>query len=229
VDLKTPLEVATGIPVTVECAPNACALSEIWFGKHPENVQDLVVVAVSEGVGAGIFSNGQLLRGPTGMAGEYGHIPLNEDGPVCNCGNHGCWEAYASNSAAVRHYLERSGQTAGRGRGGKPARAVRFEELPRLAREGDGAARETLERMGHYLGLGIAMIVTSLAPSIVVVVGEVVKAWDLVEPSLQAAARERIQPHLPTRIVATSHADHPRLRGAVATILHSQLGAPLLA
>src|SRR5256712_464001 len=74
VDLKTPLERATGLPVELENAANACALAETWFGRHTEGVRDLAAVTVSEGIGVGMILNGQLVRGPSGVAGEFGHV-----------------------------------------------------------------------------------------------------------------------------------------------------------
>jgi len=221
IDLLTPLTEATQLPVMLENAPNACALAEIWFGKHAEGVQDLVAVTVSEGVGAGIFMNGQLLRGPTGMAGEFGHVSIQEDGPKCNCGNRGCWEVLASNSAALRYYSEEAGA--------KAEALKTFDDLLALALAGDKPAANAVAKMGHYLGIGMAMIVTSLAPTVIVVVGEVTRAWEIVGPQVQKQLTARTQRHLPTKVVPTDDQEHPRLRGAVAVVLHNQLGAPLLA
>ncbi len=102
-DLKNPLERATGLPVSVENAANACALSEVWSGPFA-GVQDLVAVTISEGIGTCIIANGHLVRGPSGAAGEFGHVCLDPKGPPCRCGSRGCWEVYASNAAAVRAY-----------------------------------------------------------------------------------------------------------------------------
>src|SRR6266496_6195483 len=113
-DLKTPLEEATGLPVELENAANACALAEIWFGRHTEGVSNLIAVTISEGIGTGLILNHQLLRGSTGTAGEFGHITIIENGLECPCGNRGCWEVYASNAAAVRYYSQSTG------RSGKP-------------------------------------------------------------------------------------------------------------
>jgi predicted NBD/HSP70 family sugar kinase len=231
IDFITPLEQATGLPVLVENAPNACALAEIWFGRHADGVQDLVALTVSEGVGCGIFMNGQLLRGPTGMAGEFGHVSISEEGAQCNCGNLGCWEVYASNSAALRYYDEFSASSS-KGNGNSHASgrsSISFEELCNMAEEGNANAIKALEKMGHYLGHGLAMVVTSLAPSVVVVVGEVTRVWDIVGPTVTKEVAARVQSHLPTNIVPTDDLVHPRLRGAVAVVLHNDLGAPLVA
>lgn len=166
-DLKAQLEKATGLPVSMENAANACALSEFWFGKYPETVRNLVVVTVSEGIGVGIILNSQLVRGSSGLAGEFGHVPIDENGPQCGCGNRGCWEVFASNSSAVRHYNESGGRE-------NPVRI--FGELLTMARLGNKLAGKSLERMAEYLGKGIAMLVTGLAPDVIVVVGEVADA-----------------------------------------------------
>ena len=67
---------------------------------------NLIAVTVSEGIGSRLILNHQLIQGTTGMAGEFGHTTLVQDGLPCRCGNRGCWEIYASNSAAVRYYVE---------------------------------------------------------------------------------------------------------------------------
>src|ERR1017187_4481228 len=102
-DLRTPIMKATGVEVELENAANACVLATVWF-EHMEDCRNLVVVTVSEGIGTGIMLNGQLVRGANGMAGEFGHVPLDPKGPACGCGGRGCWEVYASNRAALRYY-----------------------------------------------------------------------------------------------------------------------------
>src|SRR3982751_75683 len=138
VDLITPLEKATGLPVELENAANACALAEVWFGQHTEGVHNLIAVTVSEGLGAGVILNGQLVRGSTGVAGEFGHITLVEDGLECRCGNRGCWEVYASNSAAVRYYMQAG--RSGRALAKSPESSPTFDDVLRLADQGDSKA-----------------------------------------------------------------------------------------
>jgi ROK family/MarR family len=113
IDLRQPLEAAVGVPVMLENAANACALAELWFGGHPEHVRNLIAVTVSEGIGVGLLLNGQLLHGADGLAGEFGHVSIDENGPACSCGRRGCWERYASNAAAIQHYV--SAGPAGKG------------------------------------------------------------------------------------------------------------------
>jgi predicted NBD/HSP70 family sugar kinase len=224
VDLRQMLTQALGLPVVLENAASACALAELWFGKQPDDVKHLVAVTVAEGVGVGLLVNGQLIHGIGGMAGEFGHVPLAADGPLCGCGRRGCWEQYASNTAAERHYLERLAAE-----GAPPGPAVSFVDILRLADGGDARAIETLDRMAFYLGAGMAPIITGLAPQVVVVAGEVTAAWGRIGPIVERTVQERVLPMMSTRIVPTDPATQPRLRGAVALVVQQHFGAPTVA
>jgi predicted NBD/HSP70 family sugar kinase len=228
-DLKTPLEEATGLPVELENAANACALAEFWFGPRREGVQNLVAVTVSEGIGTGLILNHQLARGSTGMSGEFGHITVVDDGVECRCGNRGCWEVYASNSAAIRYYTGSSAPV----RNGKAARShatsPAFDDILRLAEQRDTKAVDAISQVARHLGAGIALLVTGLAPDIIVVVGEITRAWNLVGPIINDVVKSRSFTHASTRIVPTDPAVDPRLRGTIALVLQKHFGAPSVA
>jgi predicted NBD/HSP70 family sugar kinase len=226
-DLKTPLQLATGLPVELENAANACVLSELWFGKHTEGVRDLIAVTVSEGIGTGIILNHQLVRGSGGMAGEFGHITLIEDGPECRCGNRGCWEVFASNSAAIRYYSDSAAQRTGKTR--SVGRELTFDDVMRLAEQGDSKAIGALKEMARYLGLGMSHLVTGLAPDVIVVVGEVVRVWNLVGPVVAETMKKHSFTHAPTRVVASNPPVEPRLLGTIALVLQKHFGAPSVA
>jgi predicted NBD/HSP70 family sugar kinase len=219
-DLKGQLENATGLPVSMENAANACALSEFWFGKHPEGVRNIVAVTVSEGIGVGMILNGQLVRGTSGMAGEFGHVTIDENGPLCGCGNKGCWEVFASNSAAIRYYNE-----AGHGKN----QVKTLVEILARAQHREPLAIETLERMAKYLGKGIAMLVMGLAPDVIVIVGDVTHMWSRVHPIIEKVVRKWASTHPAVRITASSPESQPRLRGIIALVLQKHFGAPTVA
>jgi len=229
VDLKKPLESSTGLPVQIENAANACALAEVWSGPH-EGMSDLIAVTVSEGIGTGIVANGHLVRGPSGAAGEFGHVCLDPQGPKCTCGGRGCWEVYASNAAAIRNYGRQNP-----GRSGKPEEEITqdpvtiFTDILSLAERGDRRAGEVLDVMARYLGLGMAMLVNGLAPSVIVVVGEVTRAWKRVGPLVQSVVRECARTHATTRIVPADDATQPRLRGTIAVVLQKHFRPRLFA
>jgi predicted NBD/HSP70 family sugar kinase len=227
VDLKQMLETAVGLPVNLENAANACALAEFWFGRHPEHVQNLIAVTVSEGIGVGLLLNGQLVHGADAMAGEFGHVSLADDGPLCRCGKRGCWERYASNSAAIARY-EAAARVRKRASGAK-APPMRFEDLTALATHGDARAGVALDEMGRWLGVGLAALVTGLAPEVIAIVGEVTGVWERVGPIVADVVKARGLPQQTTRIVPTDRATQPRLRGAVTLVVQQHFGAPNVA
>ena len=228
-DLKTPLEKAVGLPVELENAANSCALSEIWFGRHAEGLRNLVAVTVSEGIGCGLILNHQLVQGSTGLAGEFGHASIVENGLECKCGNKGCWEMYASNSAALRYYAEsnRSGRAKISAR--PSMHKLTFEDLLRLSDQGDVKATEALKRMADYLGRGLALLINGLAPDAIVVIGEITRAWQQCGESIKESIRLHSFTRANTRIMPTDPISQPRLRGTIALVLQKHFGAPSVA
>jgi predicted NBD/HSP70 family sugar kinase len=212
-DLKGSLERSVGLRVELENAANACVLAEVWFG-HAEKVRDMVVVTVSEGIGTGIFLNGQLMRGSHGMAGEFGHVSLDPSGPLCTCGRRGCWEVYASNRASFRYYQEKSGVSE----------EFPFQELLSRTNSGDPNAIQALEHMARALGRGMRMLAAGLAPEEIVVVGEITAQWARIEPLIAAELAQGALFGKPPRI-RPAEGSTARLRGTVALVLQSQFGA----
>jgi len=228
-DLKEQLERATGLTVELENEANVCALSEFWFGQRAESARNLIAVAVSEGIGVGLILNGQLVRGASGLAGEFGHVTIADNGPRCACGNRGCWEVYASNTAAVRYYNDLVSKKGQAGSAAKPATIKDFDQLTQLAEHGNPKAGEAIDFMAHHLGTGIAMLVTGLAPDLIVVVGEVTRLWERVEPIITEVIRQRSFTHASSRLIASGPAPLPRLRGIIALVLQKRFGAPMIA
>jgi predicted NBD/HSP70 family sugar kinase len=218
VNLRQLVEDSVGLSVVAENAANACALAELWFGRHPDHVRHLVAVTVSEGLGVGLLLNGQLVHGAGAMAGEFGHVTIDDQGPPCKCGKRGCWERYASSSAALRSYLSESGSS-------ESSQPLRFETLLERAESGDRHAVAAIERMARYLGMGIAGLVTGLAPDVVAIIGDVTGAWDRVGPIVDEMIRERTLGSASTRLVVTDRAAQPRLRGAVTLVVQLHFGA----
>lgn len=227
-DFKTQLEDALGLSVELENAAKACALAELWSGQHMDGVRNLVVVTVSDDIGVGMILDGQLVRGADGMAGEFAHVPLMPGGPKCRCGNSGCWEALASNAAAVRYYTEsfaHSGRVASRGKLSR----LTFSDILCLAERGDFLAGKALNQMAHHLGEGIAMLVTGLAPDRLLVVGEVTRAWAKVGlVAAEAIKRRSAFMRITTRILPADPKTKSRLRGAMALVLQKHFDAPAI-
>ena len=225
-DIKTPLERATGLPVELENAASACALAELWSGRHTDGLKNLLTVTVSDGIGVGMIMNGQLVKGAAGVAGEFGHVTLDPNGPPCSCGNRGCWEVLASNAAAERYYAQ-SANAPRRGVGSKSDMArVEFGDILRLTEQGDQKALKALEKVAAHLGSGIAMLITGLAPEVLVVVGEITRAWHRVGPIVSEVVSGQSFTHAGTKVLASDPHTQPRLRGTFALVLQKHFGAP---
>jgi predicted NBD/HSP70 family sugar kinase len=215
-DFKGAIESATGMRVELENAANACVLAEAWFG-HAANVRDLVVVTISEGVGTGVFANGQLARGLNGMSGEFGHVPLDPNGPLCSCGARGCWEVYASQRAAVRYYHESSAANR--------TEDMTFQDLMALAETGDALALKALDAMARAIGRGMRMIVAGLAPEEIVIVGEFTRMWNRFGPVIEKEVAAAVLVGNPPRVRPAADPGMARLRGTVALVLKKHFGS----
>jgi predicted NBD/HSP70 family sugar kinase len=232
VDIRSKLAVATGLPVHVENSGRACALAQLWLEKAATAGQSFVYISVSDGVGTGIVMNGELIRGRDHIAGEFGHMPIDLEGPRCMCGANGCWEAYTSNLATVARYfgwnlsklspnhlkeLERKSFT--------------ILDLIARARSGDTKALAAIQTSGHFLGIGLATIVNIINPDGIYLAGEITSAWDLIEETVRSAMAERTltesAARTPLRI--TPAQEYPRLRGAAALIAAPTFAAPRVA
>jgi predicted NBD/HSP70 family sugar kinase len=227
-DIRKMLADRVPVPVHIERDAVACALAKIWLGRRDENRDNFAYVTVSDGVGAGLVVNGQVLRGRGHAAGEFGHVPLNLDGPPCSCGNRGCWEAYASNHATVTRYLGREPAS----NGSRPSEMdVTAEDVVNRAASGDAAAREALEETGRYLGIGIAAIVNALSPDEIIVGGEVAEAWDVVGPALERelGARVLTESSASTPVTPEPSDRETRLRGAIMLVVGPAFAAPVIA
>ena len=208
--IKSRVEQATGLPVVADNVANACALSEVWFGDS-DGMHDIVVVNVSEGLGTGIFANGRILRGEGGAAGEFGHVQMDPGGLPCGCGSRGCWETLAANPAGMRYYAERAGKSA-----------AAFEDILRLAEAGDAAGLFAIRRMCAALGRGMHMIASALAPSEIVVVGDITTAWHIAGPLIETEML-RLPAASISRLRPAEDGNKARLRSAVALVMHENL------
>ncbi len=213
-EIRKTVEKATGVEVELENAASACLLAAVWFD-HAQ-ASNLAVVTVSEGIGAGILVDGRLARGASRMAGEFGHVPLDLNGPLCSCGSRGCWEVFASNRAALRYYLEADAAADG----------LSFPDLLGRADDGDNKAVEALDRMARYLGRGMRMIVAGLDPEQILVIGELTRSWRRFGPVIQSEVdAQTLKGGTPPRVLPVHEDGMARLRGTVALVLQKHFAA----
>jgi predicted NBD/HSP70 family sugar kinase len=179
-----------------------------------DGVRDAVLVAVAEGVGTCVLANGQLVTGHNGMAGEFGHIPVDPNGPRCGCGKHGCWEVFSSTRAALRYYRELRPKGP----------VIAFQELLNRAEEGDSAAAQALAMQAKWIGRGLRMIIASVSPSTILIAGELTAAWHRFGPVIEKEAADLTLAGSSPLIRPTHEGEIARLRGAAALVF--QRGAP---
>jgi predicted NBD/HSP70 family sugar kinase len=172
-----------GLPVIVENNVNALAIAERIYGVGRTN-DNFLVVTIGTGVGAGIVMEGSVVRA-AGAAGEIGHIPVSDDGPVCACGNEGCLEAYIGEAALIRAACERGIVPAGAGIG----------TLRSAADSGDERAISIFSEAGHVLGRTLAGVVHVLDPALVVIAGEGTLDWRHWSFGFEPAFRRHLMAH----------------------------------
>jgi predicted NBD/HSP70 family sugar kinase len=215
VPLGETLRRGLGLPVLVENNVNALAMAERLYGVGRRH-DSFLVVTIGTGVGAGIVVDGVVLRGSGGGAGEIGHTPVLEDGPLCTCGNTGCLEAIIGEAALVRTAHERGVLKAGAG----------IAALRAAADAGEAGAASIFSEAGHLLGRSLAGLVQALDPELVVLLGEGTAAWPHwafgFEPAFRAAL-------LPRRrgigVVVESWQDESWAQGAAALVLATPFDA----
>ncbi|NWG12769.1 MAG: ROK family transcriptional regulator [Acidobacteria bacterium] len=219
-------ELDMDLPIYYENGAWLGALAEIWFGKHACPPRDLVFLDIEEGIGAGIIIRGQLYHGSLHGAGEFGHISLHPEGPLCSCGARGCLEAYAADPVTVRRYEERRQSRQETGEAHCPTLTI--EHVVARAIDGDADAAEALQETAAYLGRGLVPVVYSLNPEVVVLGGPITRAWDLIHPVMlrelsQRASRFYVD-HL--SLIPTTLESRPSLVGAIALVLARSFALP---
>ena len=215
------MEKATGLPVIIDNSARCSALAEIWHGKTQyAHVRNLLYVGVSTGLACGIVIDGGLYRGGTNTAGQFGHIPIDVNGDECRCGQRGCWDLYASDKATLNRYA--------RLRGPNGKRISTMRKLIELVDGGDAAATEALRETARYLGVGITGLINGLDPEVIVIGGEITKAWGLIEPLiLEETKRNLLAPRSHTVPIRPSAFEvRPSLKGALTLIQNNLLSVP---
>jgi predicted NBD/HSP70 family sugar kinase len=211
-DLEAEFEKTLKAAIVMDNAANASLFAERWWGKHGD-CPNMLTISVSDGLGAGILLDGRLVRGREGMAGEFGHMPFENSGPVCGCGNIGCWENFAANRAGLRYYNE-----LGPGR-----ELTSFQQLLDLALAGDIRALRAMEKMAANLARGLALLVAGLAPEVVIIVGDCTAVWPRISPIIESELIAKSFTSRIPRIVPAMDGDAARLRGAAALALYKTM------
>ena len=188
--IQATLQKQWGTAITLNNDAELGALGEWAYGAG-RGEQNLAFIKVGSGIGAGLIINQQIYCGTTGSAGEIGHLTVDENGPLCTCGNHGCLEAFAGGHAIASQAkkLVSSGKRTILSE--KNLESLTAHDVAEAARRGDIPSQEIVKRSGTYIGIAIAGLINLFNPSTVIIGGGVAQAGDLLTGPIRQAVRER--------------------------------------
>ena len=210
-----------GIPVLIDNDVNTLAVAERLYGRG-RNAEHFLTVTIGRGVGLGIVVGGDVYRGARGGAGEFGHVPVQENGPACECGMRGCLEALVADPALVAQAVE-AGLL-------EPDVSIHdgIDRLRQLADQGHPEARQIYAHAGAILGRAVAGLVNVLSPQLVILSGEGARAWMHLATTFTAAFRGATFPSLRGVGLEIDPWDNAKwARGAAALVLRATFAAPL--
>ena len=230
VEISRPLQDLLGIPVYLDNDVNCLTIYEKLFGQG-QPYHHFLVVAIGHNVGLGIVINGDLYRGAFGGAGEFGHTTVMTEGRLCECGNHGCLEAYVSDPGISKNYLEYVQTTTySLAKGIQEPTAF---ELVEYARNGDEAAIAAFQRAGILLGVSLANLVNIFNPECIILSGPNTDASMLAGDLLLEPMHRAFKQHLFSQIGKNLDVKVERLgfeswaRGAGSLVLRHFFASPV--
>lgn len=212
-DVKAVFEKDLGMQVEIDNDANACLSSELWFGRL-KGVREAVLVAVGEGLGAAILMNGKIQSGHDGMAGEFGHISIDPNGPLCACGQRGCWETFATSRASLQAYSEHV-----------PNSGIHtLGQLLRLSEEGDEHATAAISSQMTAIGSGLRLITAALSPERILITGEITACWSKLGHLVRQKLESGMLAGEPPKLIVAGDGELARLSGASAMLLRRHAG-----
>jgi len=206
---------AFGVKAAIENDGDAGALAEAYWGAG-KGKRRMVYVTVGTGIGGGVILDGKLYRGVAESHPEIGHHVMEASGPECTCGFRGCWEALAAGCAMEKWYAESRPEEE------RSVPALKSRQICDLAREGNALAKQAVEREGHYLGLGLANLISMYVPEVIVLGGGMMQSADLYLVKIRDIIRSgcRFVPAEKTEIALASLGEDVNLIGAAAAWQH---------
>lgn len=212
------------LPISVENDANLGVLAESWWGAGV-GLDDFAYIKVATGVGAGLFINGGIYRGASGLAGEIGHTAIDPAGPRCRCGLNGCLEAMIGSGALAERARQRLGAHPG---SRLHAQALDLPRLIAAAQAHDCLAAPLIEQAGQHLGVAIANLLNLLNPGVVVLGGTLASAGEALLRPLRLAMADRslFTSLAATEVLVSPLGDEAIALGAAGLVLQQALEAP---
>lgn len=181
---------ATGLPVFIANDTRAWALAEKLFGHSKEN-ECSILISIHHGVGAGIILDGNVLQGRHGNIGDLGHIQIESNGKTCHCGNQGCLDTVAS-SQAIREEVEKRIENGEKS--SIDVNQVTIENICSAAAQGDPLSVEVIEKLGHYLGSALSILINVFNPEKILIGGVINRAKSVLYPAIETSFKSKTLP-----------------------------------
>lgn len=210
------------VPVIVENDANAAAWGEKSFG-IAQGIDDMICISLGTGIGGGLIVSGKIYHGKNNLAGEVGHIIVNKEGPLCNCGNYGCLEAYSS-ASGIKNRIKNKIKELGTESKALPPLPnfddISLAQVFEMARKGNLIVKGIIEEAIEYLGIGIATVINILNPEMVVLVGGITNEGEKLLNHLKKIVYKRaMSSHLQDlKIVFGSLGEYAGVIGAAALL-----------
>ena len=214
IELKNKLEQIFFLPVIIENEANAGAYGEQLYGSK-KDVHNLIYVSFGIGIGTGIIIDGKLFTGATGISGEMGHITIKINGEKCPCGNHGCWELYASETVLINQIaqkLNRPNLAAG--------------ELQQFIADADPVAVEELQLFIKNLSIGLNNVINLYNPEVLVITSDILKMYPETIEEIKNNLRSSVSQY--RDIFISDLGNHSCVMGACAMAIQHFLEVPEL-
>jgi glucokinase len=204
VPLRALLQVKLSHKVHLENDGIAAAIGEWKFGAG-QGLRSLVYITVSTGIGGGVIVDGHVMHGRKGMAGHIGHMAIMPNGLRCNCGNVGCWEAYAAGPAFTAR-----------------ANAKSAADVFAAAKQGDAAAQKHVDDEVDFLALGITSLLHLYSPEMVIIGGGLSNAFDQLHPGIESYITQNAMPAFrDVPVVKAALSGNSGLIGAAALVFQN--------
>jgi predicted NBD/HSP70 family sugar kinase len=232
VPIKDIMESEFGYPSFLESDTRCRLIAEKHLGASKMK-NDILMVELSSGIGAGMMSEGKLFRGSRGSAGELGHMMILENGPYCNCGSRGCLEAIASSRAITRKLQEaiKSGATSSLSKVSHgDISKIDINMISQAAEDGDKLSLQIIEEAGRFIGEAIANAINLLNPEIVILTGDLLSFGDYILNPIEGMVRRQALSYntKDVRIVLAEVGEEAAAIGMAAVVLDKVFHTPEL-
>ena len=227
-DVEGIIRAALNVPVILNNDTNVGALAESRYGAAAGE-SDFAYVKVGTGIGCGLVINGEIYRGSSGVAGEIGHFTMDENGPLCDCGNRGCLEAMAGAPQLVRYALDAGYDQGEVAPDALSQSEIDVAEVVQAALHGDVACQAAIWRAGELIGVALANLVNLVNPSVILLDGSVSHAGEILLAPIRKAIEERslwAASHA-LRVQVSALGDSAIALGAATMVLDAVFGSPV--